>query len=713
MKNFFNKRKLKFDILTSFLIVQFLTAGFILSYSYINNRDALLEFSNKTMEALSINKIRIIGERLKNIEMSLNVGSYLITQSSDIDPKNLNFINYMMAVVTLQPYLESIYIGTNTHRFLQLRIMEKGSSYRSIPDKLLPHTTKYGLRVLDSQPHKSEIWTYLDDESRVVEREALPMGMINFDYKVREWYTKPHQINGPVWTNVFIFNSSRKAGVAYAYPLMGQNGQYFAVISTTIHLETFRELLKQNLKSGYMVVMNPKGEIMVHSEEIDIIRNKAGDVVLATTEDLKDKTLHNAFQLYNTQKQDQFPFTHNNVDYIATFKTMEGIANQDWIFATIIPMDTFVGRVKDIQKTTLIICFFILLLSIFFIIFIVKRIAQPIMTLAQQADHIRHFNLDVPLPVASGIYEIQTLEQSLITMRKSLNFFSKFVPKTLVQKLVDKTPEIKLGGKERRLTVLFSDVASFTTISESMTADKLMGHLSEYFDEMTQIVLAQSGTVDKYIGDSIMAFWGAPTTDRDHALHACEAALACQYKLVELNRKWIFQKKPELPTRMGIHTGDMVVGFLGSSERLNYTVLGDAVNLASRLEGVNKLFRTNIIMSDDTYQLVKDYAVVRPLDIVAVKGKTVGTKIYELMALSHSNPQLLPTSDDIAFCEGFTKAFDLFIDKRFDEALRAFEKIKELFEKDYVTQLYIDRCTRYIENPPGDAWTPVNHLDSK
>ena len=230
---------------------------------------------------------------------------------------------------------------------------------------------------------------------------------------------------------------------------------------------------------------------------------------------------------------------------------------------------------------------------------------------------------------------------------------------------------------------------------------------------MTGILTENSGTIDKYIGDAIMAFWGSPSHDINHSVHCCLSALLCQRRLLDLNRKWSYEKKPQLITRIGIHTGEVIVGNMGSSERMNYSVIGDAVNLAARLEGTNKVYGTKIIVSDITVKHLHEHAVVRPLDIVAVKGKNEGVLIYELVALKNSDPLVLPTDDQITFCDDFSKAFRFYLEQRWDEAIETFKSIEIAFGKDEPCTMYISRCEEFKISPPPPGWTGIYHLKSK
>ena len=198
---------------------------------------------------------------------------------------------------------------------------------------------------------------------------------------------------------------------------------------------------------------------------------------------------------------------------------------------------------------------------------------------------------------------------------------ARYVPKEIVRDLFQKNEEIALGGELKEVTIFFSDVQGFTSIAYTDSIQTIIPLLSEYFDAMTKIILGSHGTIDKFLGDGIMAFWGAPIHFPDHASRACTAALACQAMLLKLNKKRRESNQPEFKTRFGINTGRVIVGNIGTEDRMNYTVIGDAVNITSRLQEVDKIYHTSIIISEDAYKQLGEGFIARPLDFVAVKGK--------------------------------------------------------------------------------------------
>ena len=211
--------------------------------------------------------------------------------------------------------------------------------------------------------------------------------------------------------------------------------------------------------------------------------------------------------------------------------------------------------------------------------------------------------------------------------------FQRYVSPDVVDKLIEDPAKLRLGGEKRHLSVLFSDIRGFTTISEKLVPEELLNQLNQYLSAMTAVVLSNGGMLDKYVGDAIMAVFGAPLEVENHALAACKTALEMIEELKSLQQEWENEAKPILDIGIGIHTGEMIIGNLGSTKRMDYTVIGDNVNLASRLEGVNKELGTHVIISGATRQLVENHVRTRDLGDITVKGKERPVAIYELLEM--------------------------------------------------------------------------------
>ncbi len=286
--------------------------------------------------------------------------------------------------------------------------------------------------------------------------------------------------------------------------------------------------------------------------------------------------------------------------------------------------------------------------------------------------------------------------------------FGQYLSPRVVSDLVKDPEKLALGGEEREMTAFFSDIAGFSTFSENMSLSELVFVLNDYLTEMCNIIVQAQGTIDKFEGDAIIAFWGAPAIQQDHARLACFASIDMSKALVSLRERWAKEGRPAINVRMGINSGSMVVGNMGSAQRMDYTIMGDAVNLASRLEGANKAYGSDLMISEATYQAVKDDVEVRELDTIRVVGKSESTKVYQLL---ERKGQLHGLVSDLV--GQFNRGLDLYKARNYAEARDAFKLSLAIAEDDGPSSTYIARCEDYMENPPADDWDGVFILDSK
>jgi adenylate cyclase len=264
------------------------------------------------------------------------------------------------------------------------------------------------------------------------------------------------------------------------------------------------------------------------------------------------------------------------------------------------------------------------------------------------------------------------------------------------------------------ITVMFSDIRGFTSISEKLDAQELALFLNGYLSDMTRIVFDTQGTLDKYIGDAVMAFWGAPYEDPGHAARACNAALAMMRRIRELQKQWESEGKPRLDIGIGLNTGVASVGNMGSALRYGYTALGDAVNLSSRLEGLNKDYGTHILANESTYAAAKDAGFLfRELDIIRVKGKLQPVTIYELVG-KLSELQQDAVFPDLQQCFAqFAEARQLYLQRQWPAAQQALQSILDRWPNDGPSRMYWKRCQEYLFDEPPAAWDGVFTMTHK
>ncbi|MBL8914230.1 MAG: adenylate/guanylate cyclase domain-containing protein [Archangium sp.] len=296
-----------------------------------------------------------------------------------------------------------------------------------------------------------------------------------------------------------------------------------------------------------------------------------------------------------------------------------------------------------------------------------------------------------------------SVDREKLKMRST---FSRYLGEEVMDVALE-NPDRLNRGEKREMTVLFSDIRGFTSLSEHMSPEKLADFINQYLSPMTQIVFDEKGTLDKYIGDAVMAFWNAPLDQPDHALRACRAAVHMLARLEELKLEWRKAGYPELEIGIGINTGQMVVGNMGSDVRVDYTVLGDSVNLGSRLEGTTKEYEVRTIISESTRAAVKDGIVTRRLGAVRVKGKKVPVGIYELRALG------TPSETDAQAIALFETGLAAWTARKFDEAEARFKEVLALWPSDGPTRNYLAELEDFRANPPPADWDGVVSLKTK
>jgi adenylate cyclase len=280
--------------------------------------------------------------------------------------------------------------------------------------------------------------------------------------------------------------------------------------------------------------------------------------------------------------------------------------------------------------------------------------------------------------------------------------FSSYVSPELVTEILQDPDKLKLGGETKNITVLFSDIRGFTTLSELITPVTLVSILNSYLSPMTQIIMDEHGTLDKYIGDAIMAIFGAPVDVSNHPERACKAALYMLKNLEKLNQEWKERDWPHISIGIGINTGEAIVGNMGTDIRFEYTAIGDTVNLASRLEGLNKLYGTEIIISKSALEgLPSSQFFVRELDLVRVMGKEQPISIFELIDFHPGDPE------KATLVSSFTDALQTYRERNFKAAWKKFADILKTFPGEKPSILYLKRCSEYIEQPPPANWDGV------
>ncbi len=369
---------------------------------------------------------------------------------------------------------------------------------------------------------------------------------------------------------------------------------------------------------------------------------------------------------------------------------------QDWRVGIVVPEDHYLGTLERARRMLLGTSALVLLGMIVAGALALRSVQTGLARIVDSSARMRDFDFS-PSPSASTFRDVGEVMEDLEQAKTALRAMGKYVPVGLVRQLYRARQEPRLGGELRDLTMLFTDIRDFTSFSERLAPDALAAALGRYLEAMTLAVHAHGGTVDKYIGDAVMALWNAPEPCADHASRACAAALACRNATEALFATSAWDALPPFYTRFGLHRDDVMVGHFGAPDRLSYTALGDGVNLASRLEGLNKAYGTQILVSEAVRRGAGDSFAFRLVDIVAVKGKSKGVPVYELLGEAAA-PRVAGS-----VVAAYEQAFDAYRQRRFGEARGLLEGLPE----DPPSQVLASRCRQFLATPPPGDWDGI------
>ncbi len=525
------------------------------------------------------------------------------------------------------------------------------------------------------------------------------------DYNVtdQEWYKKSIAADEPAWFEVSDFPVGVRPSIAFAGPIdVYQKRQgVLAVIIENTRLAQFLSQLSVG-KTGAAFILGRGGAVVAAPDaDADEVHMQRADQPLLPIALLALKQA-GAPPPAGPEKSRRMRMVTADVGYAVTLTTL---AFPDWTLATVIPEAEFLGPIETTIRRLVIGLIVLVVAAGIFSAWLARRmIAQPLIAVVEELKRVERFELDQVRRHPSRVTELTNLSSAIADMAGGLAAFRKYIPADLVRDLLHEGIEPRPGGSVRPLTVMFADIAGFTGLSERL-GDQIIPLLSSYLATVSREVSSHRGTIDKFIGDAVMAFWGAPAANSAHAADACRAALACQGALDALGL--IDDHGRLVRVRIGINSGDMLVGNIGSELRLNYTVIGDAVNVASRLEGANKEYATDIIIGEETRRLAGDVILVRELDRLVVYGRSGGLTIYELLGIAEKGAALPPW---VTLYESGLAAYRA---RDFAEAASLFQKVLVAKAADGPAQIMIERCRSFIQSPPGPDWEPANAMKVK
>lgn len=714
--------------------------GIFVYYIYKTNYDI---YKTNAIELINSHNAQTTDKLISLIDP---IGDSLLTMVRQVqeDPRLFESSNYhetMLLHLENNPDLVSVHLSSDKGSFHQVQTMRPGMTFGN---RIPPAEAKFNFWVVVrsglskaptetegstpptepadgatpaapvAEPPVNSIFTFYKDAGNLLDADNLLATFVfenNFDSRQQSFYknlikayNKPENKDNKRFILVdepFMSVSTLRPTMTISAPIV-YDGAFRGMVGESFELTAISGFLTkiQISKNSNTYILDTSGNIIVSTGENSGYRIEKDKLIKQNVLEAVGTPVEQAFQIRSkatrNAKRDQFEFTDpvTSEVYLAQFTPFPNNFNKNWEVLTLVPVNDFLDGLYDTNKRLIsygaVACTLLVIL-----IFILSRtISRPIEALTEEIRDLLDFNRPSAL-VRSKIVEINILSDAVNKLRNTLRAFTSYVPRDLVNDLLRSGKDIELGGESRYLTIMFTDLKDFSTLSEITPSRALLKCVSEYLSLVTYAVKEEHGTVDKFIGDSVMAFWGAPLLDQNHAYHSCITAIKSQRRMVQLNQQLIEEGLPALTMRVGIHSDAVLVGNIGSPERMSYTVMGDGVNIASRLEGMNKEYNTSICISHSTFKEAGERLWTRPMDIITVKGRKGEITIHELIGARGDDPETMATEKEQALCLLTGEAFGLFLKKQYREAAAAYQTIFDTYG-DNLAYLMLNKCKQNL-----------------
>jgi len=596
----------------------------------------------------------------------------------------------LLSVLLHSDKLISIYVGLADGSFRQARQISPGVK---IQGQFPPADTKFAYRWIAPLEHPTRIdhYIFLDGDHTPLGTSDQPTA---YDPRSRPWYRQTVDDDKLNITDPEVFAALGLIGFTIAAPIY-HDGKVTGVASADITLDGLSHFLSERkISPGTLsYILDSQGGVLANSELAKTYANTDGEVELQHITSLGNPLPAVAYSERPRDSENPYSFSYGGKRYVASSSMLPTQVGKSWQLFTVTPLGDFTARFERNDKRLFgwgLIAIGIEIVSIYFLSALVS---SPLERLALKVARIEDLVGDDLPPLRSAIAEISLLSKAIHTLGTTIRSFAAVVPVGLVKQLVNSDRKLELGVHSRFLTIFFSDLEGFSTLSEESPTQELMERVSTYLELVTKAINGEAGTIDKFIGDGVMAFWGAPALLEDHAWRACVAALRVQRGMDALNECWRREELKPLNVRIGIHSDAVLVGNIGSEARMHYTVMGDGVNIAARLEGINKEFGTRLCVSHNVFREAGERLCVRPIDDVMVKGRRGKIPIYELMGAFGAGAELEPDDATVRLCRLTRLAHAALVQEDFALALDRYHEILVEFPHDTVARELIRRVT--------------------
>ena len=534
------------------------------------------------------------------------------------------------------PQMDSVYAGFENGAWLQVRRISGLSDEQRGRLRATPGADIVINLVRPASSGELPMRRIFEDEQGD-EVGQLDLWKYGYDARTRPWYWETMKADRSLISPPYLAFSIGAPVITISAPL---RGKVAGVLAADLKLDVFNDFVQAQRpgEHGIVVIFDSTGSLIAHPNLAQLIvdaMTHPSQRQLPNIKEINSGVVAAVLQKSHGREHDDGSIRDDQGrEYLFRVAKFALGEQYDANIVLLAAQEDFAQGVRRLQFTGLILAIGVGAVFIPIVWMFGSGMSASLKSITADAVKLQKLAEPTSAPVASRIREISELGKAMQLAQRAIWSFARFVPKELVQRVVDNSISTKLGGVREEITVLFTDVRDFTTIAESADPDILMHQTSRYFSVLTEAFLAEGGTIDKFIGDAVMVFWNAPNPQPDHVERACRAGLAARLACQKLNAQFEAESLKPFFTRFGIHVGEAIVGNLGSTERMNYTVLGNTVNLAARLEGLNKQFGTVILVSEEVYTRVQHRFQFRAIGAVVAKGMSKETRVFELVGAS-------------------------------------------------------------------------------
>jgi adenylate cyclase len=621
-------------VLTTFIVT---LAALLIAIQVRALRSATQEAASAYMDATST---KVFGRLQTEITAIASLVHVLATTSTVADSNERTetgrAIPLFKAVLEDRPQMDSVYAGFENGAWLQVRRISDLNDEQRETLGATPGAD-IAINLVRPTPGGDLPMRRIFEDQQGNEVGQLDLWKYGYDARQRPWYRETMKADRLLVSSPYLAFSIGAPVISVSAPL---RGKVAGVLAADLKLDTFSDFVQTQRpgEHGIVLIFDSTGSLIAYPGYAQLVvdaMTHPSDPQLPNIKESNSGVV--AAVLRMSRGRDHYEGSirdDQGRDYLFRVAKFTLGEQYDANIMLLAAQEDFVQNVRRLQFTGLILAIIASAAFIPIVWIFGSGMSRSLKSVTAEAVKLQRLAKPGPLPVTSRIREIHELGSAMNLAQRAIWSFAHFVPKDLVQQIINNSISTDLGGVRGEITVVFTDVRDFTTIAESADPDILMHQTSRYFSVLTEAFLAEGGTIDKFIGDAVMVFWNAPNPQPDHVERACRAALAGRLACEKLNSQFDAEGLKPFFTRFGIHVGEAVVGNLGSTERMNYTALGNTVNLAARLEGLNKQFGTVILVSEDVHLRVQHCFQFRAFDAVIAKGMTKETRIFELVGAS-------------------------------------------------------------------------------